>query len=208
MDRRIAQYTKVFRRAAQHAEIPEADECVASFARRLKDMYASKLFTEHSVYPTINVVHVYAVIAMCLELRGHGLTDEQIIACVNVAFAARIRVFDTLLGAIDLLPNCYAIVRRWNIDDHCKRVADGSIDYDLFEVREHSIEYRISGCRYVDMFESWGVRPLCKVFCDTDTRSYASLTRHVEFVRHSDLSDGPSCHDVIIDKSYRKRDAS
>ena len=170
-------------------------------------MYASKLFTEHSVYPTINVVHVYAVIAMCLELRGHGLTDEQIIACVNVAFAARIRVFDTLLGAIDLLPNCYAIVRRWNIDDHCKRVADGSIDYDLFEVREHSIEYRISGCRYVDMFESWGVRPLCKLFCETDTRSYANLTRHVEFVRHSDLSDGPSCHDEIIEKSHRKSDA-
>ena len=208
MDRRIARYTKVFRRAAQHAEIPEADECAASFARRLEEMYASKLFAEHNVYPTINVAHVYAVIAMCLELRGHGLTDEQIIDALNVAFAGRRRMFSLLLGAIDLLPNCYAIARRWNIDDHEKRLVDGSIDYDLFEVREHSIEYSISGCRYVDMFEPWGVRPLCKIFCETDTRSYARLTRHVEFVRHSDLSDGPSCHDEIIEKNYRKRDAS
>ncbi|MCR4871284.1 MAG: L-2-amino-thiazoline-4-carboxylic acid hydrolase [Atopobiaceae bacterium] len=181
---------------------------MASFARRLEGMYASGLFAQHSVYPTINVVHVYAVIAMCLELREHGLADEQVIACVNVAFAARIRAFDTLLGAIDLLPNCYAIARRWNIGDHDKRMADGSIDYDLFEVREHSIEYAISGCRYVDMFEAWGIRRLCKIFCETDTRSYARLTRHVEFVRHSDLSDGPSCHDEIIEKSYRKRDAT
>ena len=208
MDRRVAQYAKVFRKAVAHAAIPDADECVTSFARRLEEMYASDLFTEHSVFPTINVGHVYAVIAMCLELREHGLADEQVIACVNVAFAARIRAFDTLLGAIDLLPNCYAIARRWNIGDHGKRMADGSIDYDIFEVREHSIEYAISGCRYVDMFEAWGIRRLCKIFCETDTRSYARLTRHVEFVRHSDLSDGPSCHDEIVERNHRKRDAS
>lgn len=26
------------------------------------------------------------------------------------------------------------------------------------------------------------------------------LTRHVEFIRHSDLSDGPACHDEVIRK--------
>ncbi len=202
MDKRIARYTKVYGKAAAHAGISGKDAIVASFAGRLEDMYASELFRTHNVYPTINVEHVYAVIAMCLELRSHGLKDAQVIDALDVAFADRRRAFSLLLGAIDLLPNCYAIARRWNINDHEKRVADGSIDYDLFEVREHSIEYRISGCRYVDMFESWGVRPLCKVFCDTDTRSYAGLTRHVEFVRHSDLSDGPSCHDEIFEKGY------
>lgn len=202
MDKRIARYTKVYGKAAAHAGISGKDAIVASFAGRLEDMYASELFRTHNVYPTINVERVYAVIAMCPELRSHGLKDAQVIDALDVAFADRRRAFSLLLGAIDLLPNCYAITRRWNINDHEKRVADGSIDYDLFEVREHSIEYRISGCRYVDMFESWGVRPLCKVFCDTDTRSYAGLTRHVEFVRHSDLSDGPSCHDEIFEKGY------
>ncbi len=85
------------------------------------------------------------------------------------------------------------------MDKRVKRHAkDGSIDYDHFEASEHAIEYDIRGCRYIDMFAAWGVRPLCKIFCETDTRSYAHLTRHVEFVRHSDLSDGDSCHDEIF----------
>lgn len=29
-------------------------------------------------------------------------------------------------------------------------------------------------------------------------QAYANLTRHVEFVRHSDLSDGDACHDEIM----------
>ena len=28
----------------------------------------------------------------------------------------------------------------------------------------------------------------------------AGLTRHVRFIRHSDLSDGDSCHDEVIRK--------
>jgi hypothetical protein len=208
MDKRIARYTKVYGKAAAHAGISGKDAIVASFAGRLEDMYASELFRTHNVYPTINVEHVYAVIAMCLELREHRLTDEQIFDALNCAFAGRQRFFGVILGAINLLPNSYAIAKRWNISDHEKRVADGSIDYDLFEVRDHSIEYRISGCRYVDMFKAWGIRPLCKVFCETDTRSYASLTRRVGFVRHSDLSDGPSCHDEIFEKGSRQEAAS
>ena len=30
------------------------------------------------------------------------------------------------------------------------------------------------------------------------TQAYANLTRHIKFVRHSDLSDGPCCHDEVI----------
>ena len=208
MDKRVKGKARAFRKAVVHAGLPNPDSCVASFEHRLKAMYASELFHKHDVYPTIDAAHVYSVIAMCLELREHGLTDEQTMEAVNVGFAARRRFFDTLLRAINHLPNAYAIAQRWNIGDHEKRVADGSIDYDLFEVREHSIEYHISGCRYVDMFEAWGIRSLCKVFCETDTRSYASLTRHVEFVRHSDLSDGLSCHDEIFERGYRKMGAS
>lgn len=200
MNKRIKQHAKTFRKAATYAGIADIDECVSSFERRLTNMLSSDLFAEHNVYPTIDVEHVYAVIAMCLELREHGLTEEQVRDAVNAGFAARRRFFDALITAIDHLPFAWAIVRKWNVNDHKKRVADGSIDYDLFSASEHAIEYKISGCRYVDMFEAWGIRPLCKIFCETDTRSYAGLTRHVKFVRHSDLSDGPSCHDEIFER--------
>ena len=32
--------------------------------------------------------------------------------------------------------------------------------------------------------------------------AYSNLTRHVKFIRHSDLSDGECCHDEVIDKMY------
>lgn len=35
-------------------------------------------------------------------------------------------------------------------------------------------------------------------FPNTDTFANANLTRHIEFIRHSDLSDGPACHDEVI----------
>ncbi len=35
---------------------------------------------------------------------------------------------------------------------------------------------------------------------DRKIKAYSGLTRHVEFIRHSDLSDGPACHDEVIRK--------
>ena len=163
-------------------------------------MYASEAFGEHDAYPSMSVEHVYAVIVMCLELRERGLADEQVIDTVNACFAARRRFFDVLVRVIDLLPMSYRIAERWNVGDHAKRVADGSITYDSFEVGDGKVEYRISHCMYVEMFERYGIRGLCKIFCMTDERAYAGLARHVRFVRHSDLSDGDCCHDEIMDR--------
>ncbi len=53
---------------------------------------------------------------------------------------------------------------------------------------------------YVEMFAHYGIRPLCKIFCNTDLIAYSGLTRHVKFVRHSDLSDGNACFDEIFRK--------
>lgn len=39
----------------------------------------------------------------------------------------------------------------------------------------------------------------------SDTMAYANLTKHVDFVRYSDLSDGDSCHDVISKKTVKKK---
>ena len=169
-------------------------------------MLASPQFQRHNVYPTMNVPLIYAVIAMCLELRSYGLSDGEIMAFTDVVFAGRRRFFDRLLRVIDQLPNSFQIARKWNIGDHAKRVRDHSITYDIFTVTEDSVEYKISKCMYVEMFASWGIRGLCKIFCNTDTRSYAGLTRHVHFVRHSDLSDGPCCWDEIHKKTRHRKE--
>ena len=91
-----------------------------------------------------------------------------------------------------------SIVKKWNIQDHDRRVQDGSLTYDRFDVGEDRIEYRTCECVYIEMFEAYDIRSLCKIFCMTDTTSYENLRRHVTFIRHSDLSDGDTCHDEII----------
>ncbi len=198
MEKTIRKYGKVYRKALSFRHFREIDAKTAAYEARLRKMYASDGFRAHSIYPTTNAAHVYAVIAMCLELKALDMTDAEIIETVNQGFARRRSFFRRIIRAIDLLPNSFSIAKKWNIQDHDRRVKDGSLTYDRFEVGEDRIEYRISKCVYVEMFEAYGIRGLCKIFCMTDTTSYENLRRHVTFIRHSDLSDGDVCHDEII----------
>ena len=197
MDDNISKFARLYRDAMKVKGFPLINEKTESYISRLREMYASQQYKEHNVYPTMDVSTVYAVIAMCLELRRFGLSDNEIITFSEVAFNKRRAFFDRLIRIIDLLPNSYRIARKWNINDHARRVVDHSITYDYFNVTENSVTYRISKCMYVEMFESYGIRELCKIFCDTDIRAYAGLTRHVRFIRHSDLSHGDCCCDEV-----------
>ena len=203
-EKTIRSYAKIYRKALVGGKINGIDDEIASYEKRLGEMYRSEAFQKHSSYPSTNAVHVYAVIAMCLGLKQFGFSDPQIIDIINSGFSARRKLFKRLLRCIDMMPNAYQIARKWNISDHDKRVEDGSLTYDYFKVSEGKIEYCISKCVYVEMFETYGIRSLCKIFCMTDTTSYENLTRHVKFIRHSDLSDGNCCHDEVIEKQ-RKR---
>lgn len=194
----IRKYTELYRKALNKSGIPDADRKADAYSLRLTEMYSSEAFQMHNVYPTMNVELVYAVVAMCLELKEYGLTDSEIMAFSDRVFDSRRKAFAILEKVIGMLPNAYKIAEKWNKNDHAKRVADGSITYDTFDVLDGRIEYSISKCMYVGIFEHYGIRGLCKIFCKTDEEAYTNLKRHVKFIRHSDLSDGPACHDEVI----------
>lgn len=198
----VEKFTKLLLCALKEKGVPDAERTAASYRKRIADMYASDLYKKHNIYPTMNVPYVYGVIAMCLELRELGMSDDEIMDTVNTAYRARKEFFRKLIYCVNLLPNTYKIAKKWNISDHDKRVKDGSITYDLFTVSDEKIEYSISKCMYVEMFETYGIRKLCKIFCITDENAYAGLTRGVRFVRHSDLSNGDCCHDEVINRKY------
>ena len=203
IEKALKSYTKLFGKTFARSQVADAAKITWAFKTRLANMYASEDFRRHSAYPSIDTAKVYAVIALGLELREHGYSDGEIIDLVNCAFANLKRFFYAIEAVVDLFPCCYGVVRKWNIRDHAARIADGSIDYGFFEADEKRVTYSISGCRYVEMFEHYDVRSLCKVFCMSDTMAYEHLTRHVRFIRHSDLSDGPACHDEIINLHAR-----
>ncbi|MBQ1522989.1 MAG: L-2-amino-thiazoline-4-carboxylic acid hydrolase [Erysipelotrichaceae bacterium] len=197
MDKLIKKYSDLYRKALRKKQFSDVERKTVSYSKRLRGMYESEAFRRHNVYPTMNVELIYAVIAMSLELKGFGLTDREIIDFSDTMFEKRKKIFAVLEKVVDVLPGSYKIAEKWNINDHDKRVKDGSITYDIFDVQDGRIEYSISRCKYVEMFEYYGIRPLCKIFCNTDTSAYSQLTRHVKFTRYSDLSDGDCCHDVI-----------
>jgi hypothetical protein len=200
MAKTVKKYGNIYRKILVKGNFSNPDRKQEVYENRLTEMYASKKYAEHNIYPTTNAEYIYAIIAMCLELKESGLSDIEIIDTVNSGFGRRRNFFKYLIRCIDLLPNSYQIAEKWNISDHDKRIKDGSILYDQFDVSDGKIEYSISRCAYVEMFETYGIRSLCKIFCMTDTTAYYNLRKHVEFIRYSDLSDGDCCHDIIMDK--------
>lgn len=193
-------YVKMYRKTLIQRQFTGIEKKSAAYGERLKNMFSSEIFQQHNIYPTMNVEMIYAVIAMCLELKSFGLDDKEIIDFVNSVFHVRKKAFAALEKCINLLPNSYRIAEKWNLNDHEQRVKDGSITYDIFEVSDGKIEYSISKCMYVEMFKYYGIRSLCKIFCMTDENAYANLSKHITFIRHSDLSDGDCCHDEVIKK--------
>jgi len=200
MEKEVQKYTKLYRAAIVRRGLPDVEGKVESYQKRLRTMYASEQFAKHNIYPTMAVPKVYAVIAMCLELRDAGLEKEDTLAIVNDAFRGLKRLLGRLERIIDSTPWAWAVVKKWNMADHDSRVKDGSITFDFFTSSDDKISYSICECQYVNMFASYGIREYCKVFCNSDVQAYANLTKHVQFIRHSDISDGDCCHDEILRK--------
>ena len=198
MDKTIKNYARIYRKVLSQVKVENIDAEINSYKKRLGEIYESENFKKYSVYPTTNAIHVFAVIAMCLGLKCFNMSDIEIINSINSGFSARRNFFKRLLRCIDMMPNAYQIAKKWNISDHDKREKDGSLTYDYFNASDGKIEYIISKCVYIEMFELYGIRSLCKIFCMADTTSYETLPKHVKFIRHSDLSDGSCCHDEII----------
>ena len=200
MEKTVQKYVKMFRSALLRKGIPDPEGLTQAYSKKLTELYGSQRYREHDIYPTINTPLVYAVIGMCLILKGAGLSKEKIIDTVNDVFRVRKGLFYGLERFVDLFPFSWSLARKWNQGDHDARVKDGSVTYESFTLEPDRITYKICGCRYVEMFADYGIRELCKIFCMTDTMAYANLTRHVQFLRHSDLSDGDSCWDEIRKK--------
>lgn len=201
MEKIVKKYAKIYRDALKENNFSDIDKRTEAYEQRLDKMYNSQEFAKHNIYPTMNVEKIYAVIAMCLELKKENLSDKEIIDIVNSGFERLRKIVKIIAKVINILPNTYRIAKKWNINDHNNRVKDGSITYDYFEASEEKVEYRISKCMYIEMFEYYGIRSLCKIFCLTDESAYANIPKHVKFIRHSDLSNGKCCHDEVINRN-------
>ena len=73
MDKQIGKYVKLYRKALEEIGFSDVGEMTEKYENRLRKMYDSAAFKAHNIYPTMDVSLIYAVIAMCLELKEKGL---------------------------------------------------------------------------------------------------------------------------------------
>lgn len=111
-EKTVKKYAALYRSALLRAGMGDAEQKTQQYAARLTDMYASDVYRQHDRYPTMQVTMIYAVIAMCLELKDAGLQKDEIIGFVNDAFRKRKQAFIRLEKIIDCLPFAWAIARK------------------------------------------------------------------------------------------------
>ena len=68
----IKTYGKYYQEALKRAGFNDIDNKMFAFENRLQEMYASDNFKTHNIYPTTDATYIYAVMAMCLELKSFG----------------------------------------------------------------------------------------------------------------------------------------
>ena len=83
----VKKYGKIYRRILVIGSYPDPDLKQEAYEKRLTEMYASEKYAEHNIYPSTNTEYVYAIIGMCLELKGLGLSDKEIIDIINSGFS-------------------------------------------------------------------------------------------------------------------------
>ena len=92
MNKATRKYSKIYRNALVANKFSDVEARVNAYESRLEVMYASQAFAKHNVYPTMDVIKIYAVIAMCLELKKENYSQKEIIDIVNSGFE-RLKVF-------------------------------------------------------------------------------------------------------------------
>lgn len=136
----VKKYGSTYRMILAALNDPDPDRKQEAYEKRLTEMYNSEKYAEHNIYPTTNAEYIYAIIAMCLELKGSGLSDKEIIDTVNSGFSGRRNFFKYLIRCIDLLPNSCV-----------KGLCQGDVSADTFCVggyvpltQTHDTERRVS----------------------------------------------------------------
>ena len=88
-EKAIKTYDKNYRTMLKEGGFADIEKKMDAFESRLREMYASENFRKHNIYPTTDATYIYAVMAMCLEIRSFGYSDKDTIEIVSKGFEKR-----------------------------------------------------------------------------------------------------------------------
>ena len=70
----------IYKAALKANEFTDVNHRAELFEIRFQKMISSNMYAKHNVYPTMDMTKIYAVIAMCLELKNDDYSDMQLLA--------------------------------------------------------------------------------------------------------------------------------
>lgn len=192
------QYSKLFAKAMKKIGREDYKKLEHMYRNRYMNHLCSKEFEEYLKYTSMTLELIYAAITfaqICLEI-GLTLEEAQEIWEEHIAKSKR-NMLRMVIVIVDSMSRGYEKVVDFLKNDANIHMKDESLTYELLESDGKKLEYKITRCAYAEIFEAYGIRRFCKVFCNNDL-CLCAMQKKAKFIRHSDLIDGDCCHDELI----------
>ena len=190
----MTQYSKLFAKAMKKIGRKDFRKLENLFRNRYMDYLCSEEFEEYKKYGSITLEKVYAAIThalICLEI-GISLEESQRIWEEMIEEAEKKKAL-FLCKLVDKLKNGYRIVANYLDKEVRKHKADESMTFEILKTSENQAEFKVTRCAYLEIFECYGIREFCKVFCN-NIHCLEVLKESARFTRYSNLLDGDCCH--------------
>ena len=191
----MTQYSKLFAKAMKEIGRSDYKKLESMFRNRYMDQVCSDEYEEYSKkYGSIELERVYAAIIhalICLEI-GISLTEAQ-------------RIWEEMIeqdekkkaafwcGLVDKMGNGYKLVANHLEKEARKHKNDESMTFEILKVSEEKAEFKVTRCAYMEIFDHYGIREFCKVFCN-NMHSLDVMQKKGKLEIHSNLLESEYCH--------------
>ena len=189
----MTEYSRLFAKAMKKSGRSDYKALESKFRNKYMDLVSSDEYSQYERYGSITLERVYAAIThalICLE-AGISLEESKQIweEMIESEKKKRSRV---MCGLVDKLNRGYKMVANYLDKEARKHQNDGSLTFEILKTGEEKAEYKVTHCVCLEIFEHYGIREFCKVFCN-NIHCLEVMQKNAKFTSYSDLVDGEYC---------------
>lgn len=189
------QYASWFAKEFSEHRGQNRDEMYRRFREKYLELANSPEYEEYAKHKApINTIYFFVTASLLCRELGYSFEETQE-SMYNIAWPIR-RRWRSVFNALERLPFGYELfvfcLEKFNLS------YGDDIGFDFLRREKDKFEYQISKCIYIEIFEHYGIRGYCKLLCDSDIHVMGGACKHAKFIRYSDMSSSPVCHDVVI----------
>ena len=193
----MTQYSKLFVKAMKKIGRRDYKKLENMFRNRYMDHLCSEEFKEYTEHGSVIWEKVYAAIThaqICLEM---GITLEEAIRIWEEYIVVDEKKFKcTMYSLLDCLKNGYKLVANYLEKEARKHKADQSMTFEVLKRDDDKLELKINRCIYLEFFEKYDMKELCKVFCN-EIHCVEKMEKSSEWIQDAHLFEHECCHIVF-----------